>query len=741
MNLYIAEKREVALVIKLAMESHRGMKFKEESGYFISSDSNECITYAAGHLTGLLDPEDFEEKYNRWNLDDLPMKWPVRSAPLPDKKRHLDIIKKLISKANCVFNACDIDGAGEAIFRNIYDYSKPPANQNVKRILISDNNPNKVILAIQSPRDPKEFDGIYLEEMARSVADQRFGYNTTRLFTLKLQEQGERTLFNSGRVFNAIVWLVCERERSRAAHEKSYYNLITGKFNTHVGSFFGKLIIDDSFGLSLDDKGRLIEPNEALQLVHKLKDSKFVVSNLKRKHAHDSPPLPFDLLSLQIQCRRMLGLSPDETMEITQELRTKYLMITYNRSDSRHLPLDEHGFSANKLSELSKIKNFSFVQSFCDPNIRSRAFDDSKVTAHHAIIITENLSAYDQLPKSHRDVFALIARQYLIQFFPKRERIETEITFETNIEGITYGFKTKTSRTVKLGWEQLFANDKNNDDVSNGKSVPHETDSSDEEIDHGLDTTSLAVGNQATGDIETKQHESKPLPSYTMTALLSDLQRTGKYLPDSWYRTSFLARDKRLENGDTGGIGTAASRSDILKKAFASGFLKEEIGKSKKAMGKIVPTEKGMAMFKLLPDEVASPATTAIWSHYMLRINKKEITPEEFWDFVDSTIAEVTESVKRDGLDFSGYITIKPDEQTQAITAECPCCHGPIRRIKGKFGFFWPCKECNKNFPDYNKMPLHKKCPECGGDLRVIKGKKSLSLGCKNYPKCHHIEK
>lgn len=739
MRLYIAEKRDVGTAIKSALELHRpNMSFSDKGGFYLSSDGMDCVTYASGHMTRLLDPEEHDEKYKVWNLDHLPMTWPVKQVAMNDRKKQLETIRSLLKKASHVYNMCDIDGAGEAIFRNIYDYCQTKnTDQCVYRVNITDENSDKIIKAIDNPRPLSDFDGLYREELARSVGDQRLGYGFSRLFAVQMQKQGVRVSAPVGRVLNAIVGIVCLREKKRDSHTAEYYHNISADFQSNAGAVCAKFIVTDEHGLELDEKGRIYNENQATELVSRLNNAQFYVSNIKRKHCHDSPPLVFDLLSLQVQCKRMLGLSPDETLQITQELRTKYKAITYNRVDTRYLPDSEHTDAPEKLEALNSIPSFSFVSGICDPSIKSRCFNDAKVTAHFGIIPTANMSMYQEMPKTHKQVFALIARQYLIQFMPKRERIESQITFQTEMNGIQYQFKATTSRTIHSGWELMFSNDKQSEELG----VKEESD--DDSIDSGIDTSTISVGNPVEASITSKPMETKAPNSYTMTTLLQELKSTAKFLPDGWIKQSFLERDRELDNNELGGVGTPASRSDILKKAFANEYLTEEKGKGKNSLGKIVPTDKGWTMYKILPTEICSPVTTALWSHYFLQIKRDELQVEDFWDIVNNNIAEITDRVKADGLqlgDWGRQVEVQTKESTSNETAPCPTCSSEIKRIKGKFGFFWPCKPCETNFPDYKKAPLHKECPKCGKLLRVIKGKNKLSLGCKGFPDCKHIE-
>lgn len=748
MNLYLAEKHDVAKHIKNAFNIYRpNLSFITKNGYYISTDGSECITYAHGHLFTLIDPEDFNSDYKNWHLDHLPMEWPVKEKPIQKHIGHINTIKKLMKESKTIFNCCDGDSAGEHIFRDILYYSKLNKNHTVKRVLINDNNADKIIRAIESARPLSEFDGLYLEDLARSASDMRLGYGMTRLITAQSRKQGYNETFIVGRVLSCILGLVCTREQRKKSHIPEYYHTISGDFQTNAGTINGKLQVTDSLGLDLDEKGRILNGNQAQSLTERLNVANFVVSDIKRTNRNDSPPLPHDLLSLQVECRRLLNLSPDRVMEITQELRTVYFICSYNRTDNRYYPDEEHSDAPNKLAELAKIPDFAFVAEHCDPSIKSRGFNSSKITAHHALAPTENLSMYDKLPTSHKHVFQLIARQYIIQFLSKRERVETQIDFlgADPESGIEYVFKAKTSKVLNPGWAALFQNDRDSVELN------AEHDSSD---DTDINTNSIHIGNHCESKIESSQQETKAARSYNMTTLLQDLKHTAKYLPDSWYKQSFVAKTTGLgdvSNGETGGVGTPASRSDILKKAFTQELLMELPTKKKGGLGDIVPTDKGWSLFSILPQEITSPETTAVWSHYLAQISRQEIKPEDFWEIVNSDIAKITERVKSNGLkldEFAGSLNKMEATQTavsldQAANDDCPKCHQPIQRKKGKFGFFWPCQSCGENFQDYQGKPFSRSCPECGEDLRVLspKGSKKVWIGCKGYPACKFTDK
>ncbi|EGQ9284411.1 hypothetical protein F7U66_00890 [Vibrio parahaemolyticus] len=721
MRLYITEKKEVAEAIVAAL----GNEAKLEKGFY-ELPGKYRVTWCWGHLMTLKDPEDFNEELKKWTLDSLPLSWPVDLKPIERTERQLLVVWRLLGQCNEVINCADPDCAGQRIFQEVYN-TAPSKPSKVLRALFNDNNQAAILKALENPRDNSDFIGMYLEDLARAVGDQRLGYNLTRLLTTQAYKQGMNILFTVGRVQSAILGLCVIRERNKSAHQTSFYYNISAELKTNAGPLKAKLTPSESLGFEVDHEERFSNQQQMLALSHALNEGTATLSNITRKKAKDSPPLPHDLLSLQVEASRIFGLKPEKTLEITQSLRDKRA-ITYNRSDTRYLTDENHQQAPYVLANLASIDQYKWINTMgADPKVKSRAFNTSKTTAHHALMPTGNISEYGKFSQDEIRVFALIARNFIVQFLPKRERIVTtfNVDFE-DLKGEKYTFNGKTSRTVLPGWELVFSKDKQADGMEK------DTDEDDTEID----TSNLFSGERISNfKVECTKQQTKPAPSYTMETLLKDLQHTAKYLPDEKLKQYLIDKDK--DNDDSGGIGTAATRADILAKLFEHGFLTYTDDKKPK----IVPTERGYALYDLLPSRITTPELTAIWSHEFTQIQSGELKVEDFWNELDDFIANEVFRIKRDGLSLPSFF-VKAESGENGYKDACPKCKAILPEKKGKYGNYYRCEPCDKFYKSIRHKLTYAECEKCGSDMKVLKGKKKGThfFGCSNYPKCKHTQ-
>ncbi|MFL7013589.1 DNA topoisomerase [Enterovibrio norvegicus] len=734
MEIYLAEKPDVGLAIAKVINPNGVSKY----GY-IDCGNDQYVTWCIGHLMTLKDPDDFDPALKKWNLEQLPMVWPVEHKPCGNTSSQLKTVVKLLRGASRIINCTDIDAAGQAISDEIFSFYKIPSNK-IFRALINDNNPKKVAKALEPSalRPNSDFYGLYLQELARSVGDQRVGYNLTRLLTLQARKQGYNAKLNCGRVQSSMLGLVVRRQRSIASFVKQNYYNVNGEFLTEHGTLKGRFSEKGHNLLEVDEKGRLTNSQQVKLLASTLHGQPSKMSSVELKTTSDSPPLPYDLLSLQIECSRLYGLSPDEVLTITQKLReSPFYAITYNRSDSRYIPDESFPESPAVLKSLGSIDIFSPLAELTDSSIRSRAFNSQKTTAHGSIIPTGEVDGWGEMDEDMKAVFLLIARNYMIQFLPKRQRRIANYCFEILCpNGVVHHFYGRVQRVLQLGWASVFCNDDDNDDVALEDEQPIDVDA--------LSESSIVKSSSVSATEQT----TSPLGAYTMTTLLKDLKSTAKYIEDPQIKKWMLEKDKSKE-GESGGIGTAATRSSILRGLFDNGFLE------KNSKSKVVPTEKGELLFNLLPNSITSPDTTAVWSHYFNQIADGEMTIDQFWIVIDRFIEAEVITTKKDGLNIPSHLLTAsagqnktPFQQTDTSNAAnstaCPKCRGTASRMKGKWGWTWRCNgTCNSYFPDLAGSLFYKKCPKCKKDLKIMKPKgrgKTPFISCSGYPECTHKE-
>lgn len=711
MRLFIAEKPDLAKAIVEALggNSSRGDGFYD--------CGNDCVTWCFGHMLQLLDPEDYDEKFKKWNLGDLPIAHiPWRKKPSNDKKKQLDIILGLLKKANSVIHAGDPDEEGQLLVDEILQYAN--CHLPVQRLLINDNNIKVVRKALSFMRDNKEFASLSEAAEARSVGDQLYGYNMTRAYTLAARNVGYQSVLSVGRVQTPVLGLVVRRCRENASHTKAYYYIVTGRFSVGGVDFPARYQIIDSD--PVDEKGRLIDPDKAKAIADVVKRKVAVILAAKTTQKTQLAPLPYNLLKLQTDASRKFGLKPDKTKEITQSLREKYKLITYNRSDCEYLSDEQHADAPNVLSAIAATApDLANAIERANPAVKGRVFNSSKVSAHHAIIPTEATANLASLSGDEQKIYLLIARAYIAQFWPNRLYDQTDVL----VEAEKHKFAVRSNVTTQSGWLALYKNDSGNEDLEGN----------DEDIE--IDIRTLKQGDSGIcSDAVADKMETKPRPLYTMSSLLSDLTRVAKYVRNDELRKSLIEKDKGKE-GEHGGIGTPATRDTIIATLFERGYL-EEKGKS------IVATKTASEFYDTLPDQAKYPDMTAIWHEQQLSIQKGELSANEFVNGLMTYIESEVSTVKRDGIGI------------KVAFHACPNCKKPLRRFSKKDSstFFWGCTGfndgCKYSCDDKAGKPVPRapkavsalhKCMACGKGLtrrESAKKKGAFWWGCSGYPDC-----
>jgi DNA topoisomerase-3 len=708
--LYIAEKPELARAIVEGLGG--GTK---RNGFYECSDDR--VTWCFGHMLQLYEPEDYDPSYKKWTLESLPMFFvPWKKRPVPKSKDQFAIIVGLLRETDAVCHAGDPDAEGQLLIDELLEYVGYTGR--VLRVLINDNNIEVVKKALANLRDNAEFKGLSAAAEARQVGDQIFGFNMTRLYTLAARREGYTGVLSVGRVQTPILGLVVRRDRENAGHQKVPYFMVHGVFRSGDSRFIASYQVKPAD--TQDDKGRLNHPADANAIADSIGGKTAVVASSETKPGETPPPLPYNLLKLQSDASRLFGIGPDKVKTITQNLREKHRLITYNRSDSQYLSSEQHADGPTVIAAIvDMVPEFKAHEAKLDAARKSRAFDSSKVTAHHAIIPTRAIAASDKLSQDERRIYTLLARAYLAQFMPPHKWERTVTAFE--IEGHTFIRTAKA--TLENGWRDLYAAD-----------PKPETDDPDGEDDDVSVSPAFTVGQEiACLSGESVRKETAPKPLYTMSSLLEDLTRVAQYITDEKLRKTLVEKDKD-KPGERGGIGTPATRDEILKTLFDRGLV-EYRKKGKKQH--VVSTKTGQDFYDCLPDTVKFPDMTALWHDQQLEIEKGERDIDSFIDGILSHIGEEIARVLDNGLSLN--IEKHP----------CPTCGNAMMLKKAGDKPFWGCSNyprCRTTLPDDNGKPGSKPvlatvdpsvvCPLCGKPMRLREHPKGSFFGCSDFPSC-----
>ncbi|EAL1653707.1 TPA: DNA topoisomerase 3 [Campylobacter jejuni] len=710
MRLFIAEKPELGRAIAEGLDGN----YKSGEGYIQKGDN--IVTWAFGHILELAKPEEYDEKYKLWKLEDLPL--PIKEfkyLPKKESKKQLKIICDLIhsDKITSIVNCGDADDEGQILVDEIIQYSK--TSKPVFRVLINDLTPKAVKEEIAKIKPNADFKGMSERGFARSQADWIVGINLTRAYTIMARKNGYDGVLSVGRVQTPILALIVNRDKEFENFKSIDYFSLLGDFNINNNTIKARLKTED----------KILDENLAKEIKKSCENQNAKI-NLKIENKKEYPPLPYNLLVLQAECAKLFGFSPDKTLEITQNLREKHKAITYNRSDCQYLPETMFEQAPNILNIIKENLNsndeIQALIASSDLTIKSKAFNDANISAHYGIIPTQNKIS-SQLTQDELVVYNLIAKRFIIQFFHPREYQTTTINLEVNQRIFT----ATQNKTTKSGFRSLWQNVDSEEEQEN-----NENDINDLSILKNGDIAKCSL-------IEIEKKQTKPRPYYTMTTLLKDLNSVAKYVSDERIKKLLMEKDKD-KKGESGGIGTPATRSNHIKTLIEREYI--EVSKDKKQI--IKSTKKGRDLIKLSPKSLITPDMTALWFEQQKMIEISELRREQF---LEEITKEVISEIQR--IDKNQEFKILDNENKPKI--QCPQCNkGFLTKRKGKYGNFWGCSEymegCKAIYPDNKGTPNFEtkqasndtthKCPQCNkGFLQRIKSKNGNSWwwGCSEF--------
>ncbi len=710
MRLFIAEKPELGRAIAEGLDGN----YKSGEGYIQKGDN--IVTWAFGHILELAKPEEYDEKYKLWKLEDLPL--PIKEfkyLPKKESKKQLKIICDLIhsDKITSIVNCGDADDEGQILVDEIVQYSK--TSKPVFRVLINDLTPKAVKEEIAKIKPNADFKGMSERGFARSQADWIVGINLTRAYTIMARKNGYEGVLSVGRVQTPILALIVNRDKEFENFKSIDYFSLLGDFNINNNTIKARLKTED----------KILDENLAKEIKKSCENQNAKI-NLKIENKKEYPPLPYNLLVLQAECAKLFGFSPDKTLEITQNLREKHKAITYNRSDCQYLPETMFEQAPNILNIIKENLNsndeIQALIASSDLTVKSKAFNDANISAHYGIIPTQNKIS-SQLTQDELVVYNLIAKRFIIQFFHPREYQTTTINLEVNQRIFT----ATQNKTTKSGFRSLWQNIDSEEEQEN-----NENDINDLSILKNGDIAKCSL-------IQIEKKQTKPRPYYTMTTLLKDLNSVAKYVSDERIKKLLMEKDKD-KKGESGGIGTPATRSNHIKTLIEREYI--EVSKDKKQI--IKSTKKGRDLIKLSPKSLITPDMTALWFEQQKMIEISELRREQF---LEEITKEVISEIQR--IDKNQEFKILDNENKPKI--QCPQCNkGFLTKRKGKYGNFWGCSEymegCKAIYPDNKGTPNFEtkqasndtthKCPQCNkGFLQRIKSKNGNSWwwGCSEF--------
>ena len=653
-TLVLAEKPSVG------RELAKVLKCSQNKGAYIEGNKY-IVTWAMGHLVGLMDPEGYGDIYKTWSMDTLPMipKYMKLSILKKTGKQFATVKKQLLrDDVSDIVIATDAGREGELVARWILE--KAGVKKPLKRLWISSQTNKAIIDGFNNLKDAKNYENLYKAAVCRAEADWLVGLNVTRALTCKYNAQ-----LSAGRVQSPTLAMIVNREEEIKNFKPEDYFNINGKAQGFTLNW-----VNNSGNSSIHKE------DVAASIVAKCNGREGevvdVTKSLKKKY---SPNL-YDLTELQRDANKIWGYSAKQTLNIMQRLYENHKLLTYPRTDSRFITTDIVATIPERLKAVGTGVYRVYTEKLLKEGVKgnNRFVDNKKVSDHHAIIPTEEKGSLANLNQEESNIYNLVVKRFLSVLLPAYEYEQT--TIKVNINGET--FTAKGNITKNKGWKKLYEKDG----------------LSDEDNDQELPT--LAKGDKIhVASINLVKKQTTPPGRFNEATLLSAMENPQKYIN--------VGKDAAKTLGETGGLGTVATRADIIEKLFNS-FVIEKKGKD------IVPTSKGKQLIDLVPEDLKSPLLTAKWEKDLDNIAKGTANNKKYIDELKVYAKKLVDDVK------NGNSKFHHDNQTGR---KCPNCGKYLLEVKGKNGTMYVCQDRECGYRENVARLTNARCPECKKRLEL----------------------
>lgn len=635
---------------------------KKGNGFF--EGEKHIVTWALGHLVTLADPEAYDEKYKAWSLEYLPMlPEHLKLVVIKQSARQFSIVREqlLRSDVSGIVIATDAGREGELVARWILQ--KSGVKKPLKRLWISSVTDKAIKEGFSKLKDGREYENLYQSAVARSEADWFVGINATRALTCKYNAQ-----LSCGRVQTPTLAMIANRE-------EEIKNFVPKKY-------FGITAASNGLQLTWQDSATksasTFNKEHRDKVLETLQNKDAVITTVDKSLKKTWSPQLYDLTELQRDANKFFSYSAKETLSIMQKLYEQHKVLTYPRTDSRYLSTD----IVETLKDRVKACSVGPYSKFCAKLLRnpisgSKSFvDDSKVSDHHAIIPTEESPMLSSFNDKERKIYDLVVKRFLSVLYPPFEYEQT--TIRAAISDQT--FTAKGKRVISQGFREIYDGLDHDDDGDDSQSLP--------ELNKG-DTLKISRITPTSG-------ETKPPAPFNEGTLLSAMENPVKYMNTS-------SKELIRTISEVHGIGTVATRADIIEKLFNS-FLVEKRGKD------LFITSKGKQLLELVPAELKSPLLTAEWEQKLTEISKGTLNKNTFLNEMRAYTKEVVNDIKGSGKQF------KHDNMTRT---KCPDCGKFMLEVTGKHGRMLVCQDRECGSRKTLSTVTNARCPECHKKLEL----------------------
>lgn len=655
-KLIITEKPSVARDIA------KVLNIRTRKDGFMESD-DYIITWAVGHLVTLYEPRDYDESLKRWSYQSLPIiPETIKVKPYPQTKKQLMIIQKLCHREDVESLICATDSGreGELIFRYIYEYVE--STKAFSRLWISSMTDEAIKQGFEHLKDGKEYNRLYLSAKCRSESDWLVGINATRAYTTL-----NNTLLSIGRVQTPTLALVVNRYNEIQDFKPKDYFEVVADYGEFKGTWFSNQISDT----------KIDTLEEAEKIAKKVKEQEGKVTDIEKKNNNQKPPFLYDLTELQRDGNRQYGYTATQVLEYAQNLYEKRKLITYPRTDSRFLSDDMKDTVIKTMATVNVLPYSKAIEPLMKDGklqlkFSKRIINNSKITDHHAIIPTDKNPENISLSPQEKHIYQLIVKRFIAVFYDDYKFKTTKVI----IDVLGESFVSKGKIISDLGWKKLYQKMSDQDE----ESLPN-----------------LKKGDLVhVHETEVQSKQTSPPKPYTEATLLSAMENAGR----------FVEEEELKEQLKEAGFGTPATRAGIIERLISVKYIYRK-GKS------LYPTEKGIKLIQIIPDELKSPEMTGKWERGLTKISQDKLPVEPFMASINRFVAYLVKSAEKS----KHLVTFEEDQKRKSnykikgkVYGQCPICGEGQITVNSKAYY------CSR-FLDGCKFTLWKNALDPYGDL------------------------
>ncbi len=679
-SLVIAEKPSVARDIARVLGAN------QKNGGVLEG-KKYVVTWALGHLVTLADPEEYDKKYEKWEMSTLPMMpKDMKLVVIRQTGKQFSVVKTQLFRKDIeeIIIATDAGREGELVARWILE--KAGCHKPIKRLWISSVTDKAIKEGFASLKDGHAYDNLYRAAVARAQADWLVGMNGTRALTCKYNAQ-----LSCGRVQTPTLAMIARREEEiRKFIPKEYYGIYA---ETEDVKWTWRDEKNKSF--------RNFSKEKAQEIQNKTEHSILEVTKADKKEKKSMAPGLYDLTTLQREANQKYGFSAKETLNIMQRLYENHKVLTYPRTDSRYIGKDIVPTIKERLKACGIGPYRKLAGALLGKPLQTNAgfVDDKKVSDHHAIIPTEQFVQLDHMTNEERKIYDMVVRRFLAVLYPAF--VYEQVTMEAKVAGETFVASGKVIKSQ--GWREVYegsSQDDYEDDTEDEKSLK------DQRLPEIKAGTKLKV-------LKTAFHtgKTKPPARFTEATLLAAMENPVKFME---------TRDKEAVKtlGETGGLGTVATRADIIEKLFHS-FMMEKKG------NEIYITSKAKQLLELVPEDLKKPELTANWEMKLSGIAKGKIRQGDFLHEIRDYTCEIVDEIK------SGEGTFRHDNLTNKV---CPRCGKKLLAVNGKNSKMLVCQDRECGYRETISRTTNARCPKCHKHMEMyVKGKEETFVCACGY--------